>query len=104
VQYPIHLLCPSDHALATAKGLTVKLIAQHPLVLSSEDTSDRAQVDATFANAGLLGQLNIAISATRLLLITRYIAVGFGVALLAPGKAKLPRPKTRRVRAHQPRC
>ena len=93
VRYPIHLLCPSDHALATAKKLTVKLIAQHPLVLSSEDTSDRAQVDATFASAGVLGQLNIAISATRLPLITRYVAMGFGVALLAPGKAKFPRPK-----------
>jgi DNA-binding transcriptional LysR family regulator len=87
-RYPIHLLCPADHVLATAKKLTVKQIAQHPLVLSSEDTSDRSQVDLTFANAGVLNQLNIAISASRVPMITKYVAMGFGVALLAPGEVK----------------
>ena len=78
-RYPIHLLCPGDHALATLKRITVKQIAQYPLVLSSEDTSDRAQVDLTFARAGLLDQLNV--------------ALGFGVALLAPGMTKPPKAK-----------
>lgn len=84
-RYPIQLHCPADHVLAKAKKLTVKQIAQHPLVLSSEDTSDRSQVDLTFANAGVLNQLNIAISASGVPLITRYVSMGFGVALLAPG-------------------
>jgi LysR family cys regulon transcriptional activator len=92
-RYPIHLLCPDGHVLATAKRLTVKMIARHPLVLSSEDTSDRSQVDLTFARAGLIDQLNVTISATRLPLITGYVALGFGVALLAPGMAKAPRLK-----------
>jgi DNA-binding transcriptional LysR family regulator len=92
-RYPIHLLCPADHVLATAKKLTVKQIAQHPLVLSSEDTSDRSQVDLTFANAGVLNQLNIAISASRVPMITKYVAMGFGVALLAPGEVKPLVPK-----------
>ena len=95
-RYPIHLLCPTDHVLATVKRITVKRIAQYPLILSSEDTSDRAQVDLTFAQAGVLEQLNVAISATRLPLITGYVALGFGVALLAPGMAKPP--KARRGR------
>jgi DNA-binding transcriptional LysR family regulator len=95
-RYPIHLLCPTDHVLATVKRITVKRIAQYPLILSSEDTSDRAQVDLTFARAGVLDQLNVAISATRLPLITGYVALGFGVALLAPGMAKPP--KARRGR------
>ena len=68
----------------------MKQIAQHPLVLSSEDTSDRSQVDLTFANAGVLNQLNIAISASRVPLIARYVAMGFGVALLAPGDMTPP--------------
>lgn len=92
-RYPIHLLCPADHTLAMAKRITVKQIAQYPLVLSSEDTSDRAQVDLTFARAGVLDRLNVAISATRLPLITGYVALGFGVALLAPGMAKPPKTK-----------
>ncbi|MBI4621735.1 MAG: LysR family transcriptional regulator [Verrucomicrobia bacterium] len=92
-RYPIHLLCPADHVLATMKRLTVRAIAQHPLVLSSEDTSDRSQVDLTFARAGLLNRINVTISATRLPLITRYVALGFGVALLAPGMAKAPKPR-----------
>ncbi len=92
-RYPIHLLCPADHALARAGRITVKQIAQYPLVLSSEDTSDRAQVDLTFARAGVLDQLNVAISATRLPLITGYVALGFGVALLAPGMAKPQKPR-----------
>lgn len=92
-RYPIHLLCLADHALATAKKLTVKLIAKHPLVLSSEDTSDRSQVERTFASAGVLAQLNIAISASRVPLIARYVAMGFGVAVLAPGAARPPKPK-----------
>jgi len=86
-RYPIHLLCRADHALANAKRITVKQITRYPLVLSSEDTSDRAQVDLTFARAGVLDRLNVAISATRLPLITGYVALGFGVALLAPGMA-----------------
>jgi DNA-binding transcriptional LysR family regulator len=89
-RYPIHLLCPKDHVLAAAKKLTVKQIAHHPLVLSSEDTSDRAQVDLTFAKAGVLNQLNIAISASRVPMITKYVAMGFGVALLAPGEIEPP--------------
>lgn len=87
-RYPIHLLCPADHPLAAAKRLTVRQIARYPLVLSNEDTSDRSQVDLTFARAGVLGQLNIAITATRVPVIARYVALGFGVALLAPGKSK----------------
>ncbi|MEY4939278.1 MAG: hypothetical protein RIQ93_1013 [Verrucomicrobiota bacterium] len=86
-RYPIHLLCPAEHPLARARRLSVKQIAQYPLVLSSEDTSDRSQVDLTFARAGLLDKLNITITATRVPLITRYVALGFGVALLAPGIA-----------------
>jgi len=90
-RYPIHLLCPADHALAGVKRLTVRQIAQYPLVLSGEDTSDRAQVDLTFARAGVLDQLDIAITATRVPVITRYVILGFGVALLAPGAAmRLP--------------
>jgi len=92
-RYPIHLLCPADHVLATTKKLTVKQIAQHPLVLSSEDTSDRSQVDLTFANAGVLNQLNIAISASSVPMITKYVAMGFGVALLAPSEVKRLVPK-----------
>lgn len=93
IKYPIHLLCPADHPLAKIERLTVKQIAQFPLVLSSEETSDRSQVDLTFARAGVLEDLNITISATRLPLITGYVALGFGVALIAPGMATLPKPR-----------
>ncbi len=89
-RYPIHLLCPAGHELAKEKRLTVKQIARHPLVLSSEDTSDRAQVDLTFASAGVLANINVAISASRVPLISRYVSMGFGVALLAPGDITPP--------------
>jgi DNA-binding transcriptional LysR family regulator len=92
-RYPIHLLCPPDHALARENRITVKQIAQYPLVLSSEDTSDRSQVDLIFARAGVLDQLNVTISATRLPLITGYVALGFGVALLAPGMSEPLKPQ-----------
>lgn len=43
------------------------------MVLRRGDTSDRSQVDLTFARAGVLNKLNVAISATRLPLITGYV-------------------------------
>ena len=95
-RYPIHLLAPANHVLVTARRLTVKQIARHPLVLSTEDTSDRAQVDLTFARAGVLEQLEVTISATRLPLIAEYVSLGFGVALVAPGMARPPRSRRNR--------
>ncbi len=90
-RYPIQLLCPADHALAESKRLTIRQIARHPLVLSGEGTSDRSMVDAAFAKAGLTEELDITITATRLELITRYVEMGFGVALLASGPMALPK-------------
>lgn len=84
-RFPIQLLCPHDHPLASAKRLTVKQIARHPLVLSGEETADRSQINQAFGNAGVLDKLTVTISATRMELIARYVAMDFGVALLAPG-------------------
>ena len=84
-RYSMMLLCPEGHALAESKKLTLKQIVQYPLVLGSEDTSDRSLVDQTFKRAGLLEKLDVALSATRVPLIMRYVALKFGVALLAPG-------------------
>lgn len=84
-RYSMVLLCPAGHPLARNKKLTLKQIVQYPLVLGSEDTSDRSLVDQTFKRAGLLEKLDVALSATRVPLIMRYVALNFGVALLAPG-------------------
>lgn len=84
-RYPIHLLCQESHSLAKSKRLTVKQIANFPLVLSGEETADRSQVDQTFKKAGVLDQLTVAISTTRLELIARYVTMDFGVALLSIG-------------------
>ncbi|RFC42418.1 MAG: LysR family [Verrucomicrobia bacterium] len=92
-RYSMALLCPAGHPLAGSKKLTLRQIAQHPLVLGSEDTSDRLLVDQTFKRAGLLEKIDVALSATRVLLIMRYVALDFGVALLAPGSHAPFKPK-----------
>ncbi len=92
-RYSMVLLCPEGHALTQSKKLTLKQIVQYPLVLGSEDTSDRSLVDQTFKRAGLLEKLNVALSTTRVPLIMRYVALNFGVALLAPGTHAPFKPK-----------
>ncbi len=85
IRYSMTLLCPAEHPLTGVKKITLKQISQYPLVLSSEDTSDRPLVDQAFKRAGLADKLDVALSATRIPLIMRYVALDFGVAIITLG-------------------
>lgn len=92
-RYSMALLCPEEHPLTKTKKITLKQISQYPLVLSSEDTSDRPLVDQAFKRAGLAGKLDVALSATRIPLIMRYVALDFGVAIITLGNHAAFKPK-----------
>ena len=92
-RYPVRLVCPHAHPLATVRRLTLKRIARHPLVLGSEESTSRIQVERAFAKAGLLDRLHVAISASSVPVLLTYLGTGQGIALIAPGPLPMPAPK-----------
>lgn len=70
-----------DHPLARDKTLTLKKVAQYPLIAYSSPFSARAIVDGAFARAGLKPQ--IVCSAIDADVCKKYVEVGLGIAVLA---------------------
>jgi DNA-binding transcriptional LysR family regulator len=90
-RYPFMLICPEDHALAVAKKLTLRQIVQHPLVLASEESGSRIQLERVFLKAGLHDRMNVTMTASTLPLIMSYVGMNFGVSLItAASTFKLP--------------
>jgi len=82
-RFPMQMVCPADHPLAATGKLTLKAIVQHPLVLASEGTTSRIQVNRAFAKAGLLDAMNVTMSAGRTPVVITYVKNGLGIALMA---------------------
>lgn len=94
-RYPFQLLCPGDHPLAEAARLTLQQVIRHPLVLASETSSSRIQIERIFARHGLIGRMNVSMTASNLPLIMSYVGIGLGVALASTVINIKPPPRRR---------
>ena len=81
--YTVHrcVVVARDHPLAREKTLTLKKVAQYPIVAYSSPYSARAILDDAFARAGL--KPRIVCSAMDADVCKRYVEVGLGIAVLA---------------------
>lgn len=75
------VIVPAGHPLAKLKTLTLKAIAQYPIVTYHEGFTGRAMIDETFAKAGLTPE--IAMVALDADVIKAYVALGMGVGIVA---------------------
>src|SRR5690606_14684945 len=69
------------HPLTQAGPLTIRDIAQWPLITYHEGYTGRSRVDAAFAEAGL--KPNIVITALDADVIKSYVELGLGVGIIA---------------------
>jgi LysR family transcriptional regulator, cys regulon transcriptional activator len=75
------VIVPVGHPLTKLKTLTLKAIAQYPIVTYHEGFTGRAMIDETFAKAGLAPE--IAMVALDADVIKAYVALGMGVGIVA---------------------
>ncbi len=75
------VIVPKGHPLTKVKHLSLKDIAQYPIVTYHEGFTGRAMIDETFAKAGLNPE--IAMVALDADVIKAYVALGMGVGIVA---------------------
>ena len=75
------LLVPRDHPLCALETVTVKALAEHPLVTYVFAFSGRSPLDEAFRKAGATPRVSV--TATDADVIKSYVRAGFGVGLLA---------------------
>jgi LysR family cys regulon transcriptional activator len=75
------LIVPEGHPLGVSPRLTFEQIAEHPIVTYHEGFTGRAQIDAAFAQAGLVP--DIVLSAIDADVIKTYVELGLGVGIIA---------------------
>jgi LysR family cys regulon transcriptional activator len=75
------VVVPKGHALASAGKITLKKLAEFPIVTYEFSFSGRSSLPALFETAGL--SLNVALTARDADVIKTYVRVGLGVGILA---------------------
>jgi LysR family cys regulon transcriptional activator len=75
------VIVPKEHALASAKALSLEAVAPFPIVTYDLAFSGRAHIDAAFASRGLTP--NVVLSALDADVIKTYVEVGLGVGIVA---------------------
>jgi LysR family cys regulon transcriptional activator len=75
------VLTPSKHPLLKAKPLTIKALAQYPLITYDTDFTTHSQVMRAFEKAGY--EPNVILSATDVDVMKTYVKCGLGVAIIA---------------------
>lgn len=76
------VVVPVGHALAAEKKLTLKSLAEHPIITYTFSFSGPSSLHQTFAAAGL--EPNIALTARDADIIKTYVRLGMGVGIIAP--------------------
>jgi LysR family cys regulon transcriptional activator len=71
---------PRDHPLLAMRRLTLRAIAQHPLISNGETSRLGRMVEDTFAASGI--QCNVAIRAMDTTAMKKFVELGLGVAVL----------------------
>ncbi len=81
--YPFMLMALTGHPLQTASRVSIKTIAQQPLVLPSAAANCRAKLDECFRNAGVLHALNVVVDASNFDLLVDHVIGGFGLCVMS---------------------
>ena len=79
-----HLVCPPDHPLLNRKRLIVDHIARYPLILPGEGAAVRQQI-LNKLNHLSIRESSVAVSSSNFTLLTTYVQMGYGIAILALG-------------------
>jgi len=75
------VIVPVNHPLTKLEKLTLKDIAEYPLVTYHEGLTGRAKIDKSFADAGLTA--DIVMSALDADVIKTYVELGLGIGIIA---------------------
>ena len=75
------VIVPVGHPLEKATKLTLKILAEYPIVTYHEGLTGRARVDEAFANAGVVP--DISMSALDSDVIKTYVELGLGIGIIA---------------------
>jgi LysR family cys regulon transcriptional activator len=75
------VVVPKGHALEKAQPLALEAIAEWPIITYHEGFTGRANIDRTFANAGLAP--DIVMSAMDTDVLKAYVEMGLGVGIIA---------------------
>jgi LysR family transcriptional regulator, cys regulon transcriptional activator len=76
------VVVPRDHPLTRERKLTLKLLAQHPIITYTYSFTGPSSLNDTFAAAGF--EPNIALTARDADVIKTYVRLGMGVGIIAP--------------------
>ncbi|MES2206610.1 MAG: CysB family HTH-type transcriptional regulator [Pseudomonadota bacterium] len=81
--YPWHhaVIVPKDHILESIKPLTLKALAEFPIITYHEGFTGRTNIDQQFENEGL--SPDIVLSALDADVIKTYVELGLGVGIIA---------------------
>lgn len=78
---PRCVVVPAGHPLANARVITIRQLAEYPLIANPASFSGRSILEEAFARAGV--QPRIVCSATDADVCKTYVGVGMGIAVLA---------------------
>jgi LysR family cys regulon transcriptional activator len=76
------LVVPRDHPLTREKKITLKTLAQYPIITYTFSFTGPSSLNQTFAAAGL--EPNVALTARDADVIKTYVRLGMGVGIIAP--------------------
>lgn len=75
------IVAPAGHPILKVKSLTLKRLAEEPIITYDAHFTGRSKIDQAFEKAGL--EPNIVLSALDSDVIKRYVAIGLGVGIIA---------------------
>ena len=96
------IVVPRDHPLASVKQLTLKAIAQYPIVTYVFSFSGRSSLPALFEAQGL--KLNVSLTARDADVIKTYVRLGLGIGIalmVAPFLVAVRNPDPEKVSAYE---
>jgi LysR family transcriptional regulator, cys regulon transcriptional activator len=76
------IVVPRDHPLTKEKKITLKVLAQYPIITYTFSFTGPSSLNQTFAAAGL--EPNVALTARDADVIKTYVRLGMGVGIIAP--------------------
>lgn len=80
IPYEMVLITPSDHPLAKQRQVTLADIARYPFISYMKAAETRQLIDGPFRENHLRIQIRMALGSTDL--IIRYVAMGYGIAIV----------------------
>ena len=79
--YPFVLACPKKHPLTRNRKFELSELVKYQILCPSAGTNARARIDAVLKEAGLAGQIQLAMDSHNAALLLTYVEQGLGIAL-----------------------